>query len=156
GFLISTGTFAPLKASATSCTLKGLTVVRAPIHKLSTSKCNASSTCLPVATSTATGKPVSCLAVCSQGSPFVPTPSKLPGLVLGFQIPALNMSTFPVTASLLAVSTSCVSVSALQGPEITIGLFLKTSSATILVGAASCIVLYLFYLKRLSVSFIHP
>jgi len=38
GFLISTGTSAPLSASATSCTLNGLTVVLAPIHKTSTPK----------------------------------------------------------------------------------------------------------------------
>ena len=123
GFLIKTGTFTPLKASAISCTLKGFTVVLAPIQSTSTPKCKASSTCLPVATSTATGNPVSFFACCNQGKPFVPIPSKLPGLVLGFQIPARIMSTLPVAANRIAVCITCSSVSALQGPEIINGAF---------------------------------
>ena len=128
GFFISTGTFTPRKASATSCTLKGFTVVRAPIHNTSTPKCRASSTCLPVATSTVTGSPVIFLAACNQGNPFVPTPSKLPGRVRGFQMPARSISIFPVAAKRVAVCISCSSVSALQGPEIMRGRLLKTAS----------------------------
>ena len=103
GFLINTGTSAPLSASATSCTLNGLTVVLAPIHNTSTPKCSASSTCLAVATSIATGNPDSFLACCNQGKPLVPIPSKLPGRVRGFQMPARKISTLPVAASLVAV-----------------------------------------------------
>ena len=127
GFLINTGTLTPLKASAISCTLKGFTVVRAPTHKTSTSKCKASSTCFAVATSTATGMPVSFLACCNQGKPLVPIPSKLPGLVLGFQIPARIISTLPVAANPLAVAITCSSVSALQGPEIINGAFFNNA-----------------------------
>ena len=123
GFLIKTGTFTPFNASAISCTLNGFTVVRAPTHKTSTSKCSASSTCLAVATSIATGSPVSFLACCIQGNPLVPMPSKLPGRVLGFQIPARIISTLPVAANRIAVCITCSSVSALQGPEIIKGDF---------------------------------
>jgi hypothetical protein len=37
-------------------------------------------------------------ARCNQGNPFVPIPSKLPGRVRGFQIPARSISTLPVAA----------------------------------------------------------
>src|SRR5678815_5475737 len=124
GFLISTGTSTPRNASATSCTLKGFTVVLAPIHKTSTSNVSASCTCLPVATSTVVGKPVNFFACCNQGSPLAPIPSNMPGLVRGFQMPARSISTLPVAANRCAVSTTCASVSALQGPLMIRGLLL--------------------------------
>ena len=118
GFFISTGTSTPRNASATSCTLKGFTVVLAPIQSMSTSNCNASCTCLAVATSTVMGSPVIFFACASQGSPFVPMPSNKPGLVRGFQMPARKISILPVLARRVAVSSTCSSVSALQGPLI--------------------------------------
>src|SRR6266487_422142 len=146
GFLMSTGTSAPRNASATSCTLKGFTVVRAPIHNTSISKCNASATCFAVATSTVSGKPVNFFACCSQGKPLVPMPSKLPGLVRGFQMPARNMSTFPVLCKRTAVSITCSSVSALHGPEIINGRLFHFSCTNSLVAVcvASCIFVKLF------------
>ena len=98
-------------------------MVRAPTQSTSTPKCKASSTCLAVATSTAIGKPVSFFACCIHGNPLVPIPSKLPGLVLGFQIPARIISTLPVAAKRIAVCITCSSVSALHGPEIIKGDF---------------------------------
>ena len=79
-------------------------------------KVSASWTCLPVATSTVVGRPVAFFACCNHGNPFAPIPSNIPGFVLGFQIPALSMSTLPVAVSRWAVSITCDSVSALQGP----------------------------------------
>src|SRR5919205_4210345 len=144
GFLINTGTSTPLKASATSCTLKGFTVVRAPIHNTSTSKCRASSTCLAVATSTATGIPVNCFAFCNQGNPLVPIPSKLPGRVRGFQIPARNISTLPVAAKRWVVSKTCSSVSALQGPAIIKGrLFHFCCATSFIVASDVCMIVNL-------------
>ena len=141
GFFISTGTLTPRSASATSCTLNGFTVVRAPIHKTSTSKCNASSTCFAVATSTVIGNPVSFFALCIHGNPLVPIPSKLPGLVRGFQIPARNISTLPVAFNLCAVSKTCSSVSALHGPEMISGLlFHACCTALSMVVVSACIV----------------
>ena len=58
-----------------SCTVKGLTVERAPTHNISTPAFNASSTCLPVATSMAVGKPVSALARLSHSKPMLPIPT---------------------------------------------------------------------------------
>src|SRR6185436_19886090 len=134
GFLISTGTSVPRNASATSCTLNGFTVVLAPIHNTSTSNVNASCTCLPVATSTVVGKPVSFFACCSQGKPFAPMPSNIPGLVRGFQIPARIISTLPVAARACAVANTCSSVSALQGPLIISGRLFHVSCTVSLVG----------------------
>ena len=59
----------------------------------------------------------------SHGRPTSPTPSKELGRVRGFQIPALSKSIFPVAFNLTAVSTTCSSVSALQGPAIRKGDF---------------------------------
>ena len=67
------------------------------------------------------GKPVSSLTRFIQGRPATPMPSKFPADVRGFQIPPLNISTLPVAAIPLQVSTSCSSVSTLQGPAITTG-----------------------------------
>ena len=47
--------------------------------------------------------------------PFVPIPSKQPGWVLGFQIPA-RIKLTPQSRSPLAVSSICSSDSTLQGP----------------------------------------
>jgi hypothetical protein len=52
-------------------------------------------------------------------------PSKEWGRVLGFQIPDRNTDTLLILASCLAVSITCSSVSALQGPAIRKGLPLK-------------------------------
>src|ERR1700754_634695 len=156
GFFIRTGTSAPRSASATSCTLNGFTVVRAPIQSTSTSKCSASSTCLAVATSIATGRPVSFLACCSQGNPFVPMPSKLPGRVRGFQIAARRISTLPVFARRTAVSTVCSSVSALQGPEMIRGRFIQAAWTVLppLFVAVASISSEIYILSRICI--IHP
>src|SRR5688572_13948068 len=129
GFLISTGTSTPRNASATSCTLKGFTVVLAPIHNTSTSKFNASCTCLPVATSTVVGMPVCFFACNNQGKPFTPMPSNIPGFVLGFQMPARRISTLPVAARRCAVCNTCSSVSALHGPLMISGRLLHAFRA---------------------------
>ena len=121
GFLTSTGMSTPRRASAISCTLKGLTVVRAPIQSRSTPNSSAPSTCLALATSVAMGRPVSFLASAIHERPGSPTPSKVPGLVRGFQIPARSTSTTPVAARRRQVSRVCSSVSALHGPEIISG-----------------------------------
>ena len=120
GFLINTGTSTPFKASAISCTAKGLTVVRAPIHRMSMPAFNASKTWSLVATSVATSIPVSCFTRLSHGKPKVPMPSNPPGFVRGFQMPARKIFT-PFSAKLLAVSITCSSDSALHGPAMTIG-----------------------------------
>src|SRR5690606_31797074 len=146
GFFTNTGTSTPRRASATSCTLKGFTVVLAPIHNTSTSKVNASCTCLPVATSTVVGRPVSFLALCIQGKPLAPIPSNKPGLVRGFQIPARNISILPVAARRCAVSTTCSSVSALQGPLITSGL-LPHACCTVSLEVCSVVCILLFVCK---------
>ena len=54
-----------------------------------------------------------------------PMPSNPPGFVRGFQIPARNILT-PLEANPWAVSNTCSSVSALQGPAITIGRCVST------------------------------
>src|SRR5574344_184924 len=64
--------------------------------------------------------PVSCLTFLSHSKPTEPMPSNAPGLVRGFQMPARNILT-PLDASNLAVSITCSSVSALQGPAMTNG-----------------------------------
>ena len=58
------------------------------------------------ATSTAVGNPVCFFTSNNQARPFVPIPSKCPGFVLGFQIPALRISTFPVSFNSNAVLKS--------------------------------------------------
>ena len=120
GFFTKTGTSTPFKESAISCMANGLAVVRAPIQRISIPAFNASSTCLGVATSVAVSMPVSALTRCIHANPSVPTPSKPPGLVRGFQIPARKIF-IPLLANALAVFITCSSVSALQGPAITIG-----------------------------------
>lgn len=95
GFLISTVTSEPFSASAISCTLNGLTVVRAPTQITSTPNSSAASTCLDVATSVPIGKPVISRARLIHASPLRPTPSNEPGFVRGFQMPALSTSTRP-------------------------------------------------------------
>ena len=70
GFLISTVTSEPFSASAISCTLNGLTVVRAPTQITSTPNSSAASTCLDVATSVPIGKPVISRARLIHASPF--------------------------------------------------------------------------------------
>ena len=120
GFFTSTGTSMPFKASARACIAKGLATVRAPIQRISTSAASAASTCCGVATSVATSMPVSFFTRVSHGSPASPTPSKPPGLVRGFQMPARKMRT-PLPASWHAVLITCSSVSAEQGPAMIIG-----------------------------------
>ena len=136
GFFTSTGTSAPLRLSARACMAKGLAVVRAPIHRMSTPYFRLSSTCCGVATSVAMSIPVSSLTVFSHGSAFSPLPSKPPGLVRGFHTPALNMW-HPFEASCLAVVITCSSVSAEHGPAMTngrslsLGKFNGSSSSSI-------------------------
>ena len=79
-------------------------------------------TCLAVATSVDTYMPVSFFTSFNHASPSTPTPSKPPGLVRGFQIPARNIF-IPLAANSLAVVITCSSVSALHGPAMTTGLF---------------------------------
>lgn len=71
----------------------------------------------------------------------MPIPSKLPGRVLGFQIPARRISTLPVAASLVAVAMTCSSVSALHGPEMIKGFLFKISSIGFVVFNV-CIMVY--------------
>ena len=131
GFLISTVTSEPFSASAISCTLNGLTVVRAPTQITSTPNSSAASTCLDVATSVPIGKPVISRARLIHASPLRPTPSNEPGFVRGFQMPALSTSTRPVSAIRRQVSSVCSSVSALHGPEIMSGRFALMSNGFI-------------------------
>ena len=112
--------FLPRRLSASSCMAKGLVVVRAPTHSTSIPAFRAASTCLGVATSVAVSMPVSSFTLCIQGSAFSPLPSKPPGFVRGFHIPALKIFT-PFDAKPTAVVITCSSVSALQGPAITRG-----------------------------------
>src|SRR5882757_1901997 len=150
GFFISTGISTPRNASATSCTLNGFTVVRAPIHNTSTSNCNASCTCFAVATSTAVASPVAFLALNNQGNPFVPMPSNMPGFVRGFQMPARSISIFPVAASLVAVASICSSVSALHGPLIIKGRLFHFSCTSSLVVCVCVCILFLLIIICLS------
>src|ERR1051326_1052532 len=123
GFFTITGTSTPFNASAISCTEKGFTVVRAPIHKISTPCFSASSTCWALATSTVVSKPNSFFTFFSQVKPTLPTPSNELGLVLGFHIPERKIVTRSSFASSRAVLITCSSVSAPQGPLITSGRF---------------------------------
>ena len=120
GFLTRTGMSTPFNESAISCMANGLAVVRAPIQRRSMPAFNASSTCFGVATSVEVSIPVSSFTRCIHAKPSVPTPSKPPGLVRGFQMPARNILT-PLLASAWAVFMTCSSVSALHGPAMTIG-----------------------------------
>ena len=120
GFFTKTGMSTPFSASARACMAKGLAVVRAPIQRMSMPYFRASSTCSGVATSVATSIPVSFFTCCIQGSAFSPFPSKPPGFVRGFQMPARKLW-HPNEASCLAVVITCSSVSAEQGPAMTNG-----------------------------------
>ena len=120
GFFTSTGPSKPRKLSASSCMAKGLVDVRAPTQSISIPYFNASSTCSGVATSVAVSIPVSFFTSCIQGNAFSPFPSKPPGFVRGFHTPARNIWQ-PLTASSRAVVITCSSVSAEQGPAITMG-----------------------------------
>ena len=120
GFFTSTGISVSWSASAISCMRKGLALERAPTQSMSTPYLRHSYTCFSVATSQHTFMPVSSLTFLSHLRPGVPTPSKLPGCVRGFQMPARN-TWMPLAARSRAVSITCSSLSALQGPAITIG-----------------------------------
>ena len=120
GFLTNTGMSTPLSASAMACMANGLAEVRAPTHNMSIPYFKASSICSGVATSVATSMPVSFCTRLSHGSAVSPFPSNPPGLVRGFHTPARNILQ-PFMASCLAVSITCSSVSAEQGPAITNG-----------------------------------
>ena len=136
GFFTSTGMSTPFSASAISCMAKGLAAVRAPIQRMSMPAFRASNTCLAVATSVDTYMPVSFFTSFIQARPSTPTPSKPPGLVRGFQIPARNIL-IPRAASWRAVSITCSSVSALQGPAITSGRFSSTPGSVIFSNSSS-------------------
>ena len=120
GFFTNTGLSMPFMLSAKACIAKGLAVVRAPIHKMSTPYFKQSSTCSGVATSVAISMPVSSFTALSHGRAVSPLPSKPPGLVRGFHTPARNMWQ-PLSASCFAVVITCSSVSAEHGPAITNG-----------------------------------
>ena len=121
GFLTSTVTSLwPRSISAISCMANGLVLVLAPIHRISMPAARAARTWSIVATSVATSIPVSRFTACSHGSPRSPTPSKPPGIVRGFQTPALNIFT-PIALNALAASSVCCSVSALHGPAMRMG-----------------------------------
>lgn len=94
-----------------------------------------------VATSVETYIPVSFFTSFNQARPSTPIPSKPPGLVRGFQIPARNIFC-PLAASCLAVSITCSSVSALHGPAMTIGLLASMPGNKI---DSSSIFLFVFY-----------
>ena len=146
GFLIITGTSTPRNESAISCTVNGLAVERAPIHNTSTPCLRACSTWAAVATSTAVGKPVSFFAEFNQSRPIAPIPSNSPGRVRGFQIPALSILTLPLAAMATHESISCLSVSALQGPEITSGCdFVFTQLLRGAISSSSFMALYLIF-----------
>ena len=147
GFFTSTGTSTPFSASARDCMAKGLAVVRAPTHNTSMPYFSASSTCSGVATSVAVRRPVSCFTICIQGRAFSPLPSKPPGLVRGFQIPARKMWK-PLPASCLAVFITWSSVSAEQGPAIMNGLSVLQGRSR---GSKSNSILYVWW--RLYVMF---
>ena len=117
GFLTSTGTSTPLSACASSATMKGFAVVRAPIHTTLTPAPNAASTWAGVATSVAAGRPISRAASTSHLSPSFPPPSNDPGRLRGFHTPARNAQMF-AAASERAASSICAFDSALHGPAI--------------------------------------
>ena len=88
GFFTKTILSVPSNASPISCIMNGLTVERAPIHKISTSLSRANFTWSLFATSVAVNKPVWSFTFFNHPKPIAPTPSNIPGRVLGFQIPA--------------------------------------------------------------------
>ena len=141
GFFTKTGISTPLRESAISCMAKGLAEVRAPIQRISMPAFKAASTCALFATSVATSIPHSFCTRCIHGSPSSPIPSKLPGLVRGFHIPARNIFT-PILLSCCAVVMTCSSVSALQGPAITRGR-LSSTPGRLSFSNLSSIVIYL-------------
>ena len=153
GFFTRRGTSVPLRASAISCTRKGLAVVRAPIHSMSTPASRLSFTCLADATSVQTRMPSSRCTRWSQGKPAVPTPSKQPGCVRGFQMPARNMW-IPKAARPRAVSITCSSLSALHGPAMHMGLGrVKNPHSVAGTISNSCAIVYLIiFLIRLASS----
>ena len=120
GFFTNTGTSTPLRLSASACMANGLAVVRAPTHSMSMPYFSDSSTCSGVATSVAVSMPVSSFTSFIHGRATSPLPSNPPGLVRGFHIPARNMW-HPHFASCRAVLMTCSSVSAEQGPAMTMG-----------------------------------
>ena len=120
GFLTSTGMSVSARASAISCTRKGLALVRAPSQTRSTPCFIHSNTCFSLATSVATFIPYSFFTLWSHLSPGTPMPSKHPGWVLGFHIPARN-TLIPNSLSPAAVCIIWSSLSALHGPAITHG-----------------------------------
>ena len=149
GFFTNTGISTPFSASAISCMANGLAVVRAPIQRISIPAFRHSYTCFEVATSVETYIPVSFFTSFSHARPSTPTPSKPPGLVRGFQIPARNIF-IPFSASCLAVHITCSSVSALQGPAITIGRLSSIPGSKIDSNSSSiffyfCSIIFLLY-----------
>ena len=120
GFFTNTGMALPLRLLAMSCMAKGLAVVRAPIQRMSIPYFTASSTCSGVATSHAVSMWVFSFTSCIHERALSPWPSKPPGLVRGFHTPARKMW-HPLLASSDAVSITCSSDSALQGPAMTKG-----------------------------------
>ena len=120
GFFTNTGTSTPLRLSASACMANGLADVRAPTHNMSMPYFRAISTCSGVATSVAVSMPVSSFTCFIQGRATSPLPSKPPGLVRGFHIPARNIL-HPSFLSCCAVVITCSSVSAEHGPAITNG-----------------------------------
>ena len=121
GFLTSTILLVPFSSSAISWTMNGFTVVLAPIQSKSTSYSSASFIWSRLATSVVVFSPVTSFTFFSQFSPISPTPSKPPGRVRGFQMPARKKS-ISLFFRFLAVSSICSSVSALQGPLMMRGL----------------------------------
>src|SRR6476619_689029 len=97
--------------------------------------------------------PVSLRACCSHGKPFVPMPSKLPGLVRGFQMPARIISTLPVLCKRTAVSSTCSSVSALQGPAIINGRLFHVDCTNSFDVCVACISLSLVVSKVVFIFF---
>ena len=120
GFFTRTGMSVPSRASAISCMRKGLADVRAPIQTMSTPYLIHSRTCFSLATSVHTHIPSSCFTLRSHLRPGAPTPSKEPGCVRGFHMPARN-TCIPKAARPRAVSITCSSLSALQGPAMHMG-----------------------------------
>ena len=92
-------------------------MVRAPIQRTSIPAVKQASTCWVLATSVATGIPVSWRAATNQSKAGSPRPSNELGRVRGFQTPARN-KWMPECFNARAVSNTCFSDSALQGPLI--------------------------------------
>ena len=134
----------PCRLSARACIANGLAQVRAPIQRMSKPYSRHNSTCSGVATSVVISIPVSSFTRFIQGKAFSPLPSKPPGLVRGFHTPARKMWQ-PLRANSFAVAMTCCSVSAEQGPAITIGRLWSlgklsgSKSNSIIYPAVSCI-----------------